>query len=130
MNGGFTMKRLRRCKIIATLGPASSDKSAIAALWAAGADVFRINMSHSDHTGMRERVRLIRETELEVGRPIAILADLQGPKLRLGQFWKVASSSHRVRLLRSIPIQRRAMRKGCNCHIQKSWRRFGRAIAC
>lgn len=80
------MKRLRRCKIIATLGPVSSTKEAIAALWAAGADVFRINMSHSDHAGLRERTRLIREVEFEVGRSIAILADLQGPKLRLGQF--------------------------------------------
>src|ERR1700757_793411 len=78
--------RRRRVKIIATLGPASSDRKAIAALFAAGADVFRINMSHATHDGMRERVAMIREVEEESGRPIGILVDLQGPKLRLGTF--------------------------------------------
>ena len=80
------MRRLRRCKILATLGPASSDKATIAALHDAGADVFRINMSHADHDGMRERIAMIREIEKESGRPIGILLDLQGPKLRIGRF--------------------------------------------
>ncbi|ACB95488.1 pyruvate kinase [Beijerinckia indica] len=80
------MKRLRRCKIVATLGPASSDKATIEALFKAGADVFRINMSHTSHDNLREYVRVIREIEADSGRPIAILADLQGPKLRLGEF--------------------------------------------
>jgi pyruvate kinase len=78
--------RRRRIKIIATLGPASADRKTIAALFAAGADVFRINMSHASHDGMRERVAMIREVEEETGRPIGILVDLQGPKLRLGTF--------------------------------------------
>ena len=52
------MRRLRRCKIIATLGPASADQETIAALHMAGADLFRINMSHADHDGMRERIAL------------------------------------------------------------------------
>jgi pyruvate kinase len=78
--------RRRRVKIIATLGPASADRKTIAALFAAGADVFRINMSHASHDGMRERVAMIREVEEETGRPIGILVDLQGPKLRLGTF--------------------------------------------
>ncbi len=78
--------RRRRVKIIATLGPASSDRKTIAALFAAGADVFRINMSHASHDGMRERVAMIRSLEEETGRPIGILVDLQGPKLRLGSF--------------------------------------------
>ncbi len=80
------MRRLRRCKILATLGPASADKATIAALHHAGADVFRINMSHADHAGMRERIAMIRDVEQEVGRPIGILIDLQGPKLRIGAF--------------------------------------------
>ncbi len=80
------MRRLRRCKILATLGPASADKATIAALHDAGADVFRINMSHADHDGMRERIAMIREIEKESGRPIGILVDLQGPKLRIGTF--------------------------------------------
>ncbi len=80
------MRRLRRCKILATLGPASADKATIAALHDAGADLFRINMSHADHDGMRERIAMIREIERESGRPIGILVDLQGPKLRIGTF--------------------------------------------
>ena len=80
------MHRLRRCKIVATLGPASADRSVIADLFRAGADVFRINMSHATHDDMRQRVKVIREIEAEFGRPIGILLDLQGPKLRIGAF--------------------------------------------
>jgi pyruvate kinase len=80
------MRRLRRTKIVATLGPASSDKSVIASLFRAGADVFRINMSHTTHERMRELVAAIRAVEDEHERPIGILVDLQGPKLRVGTF--------------------------------------------
>src|SRR5271154_4671583 len=78
------MRRLRRCKIVATLGPATTQRSTIADLFRAGADVFRINMSHASHDDMRERVQMIRSLEQEFERPIAILLDLQGPKLRIG----------------------------------------------
>jgi pyruvate kinase len=80
------MRRLRRTKIVATLGPASSDRAMIARLFEAGADVFRINMSHTAHDKMRELVAAIREIEHGYGRPIGILVDLQGPKLRIGGF--------------------------------------------
>ncbi|MBB4197104.1 pyruvate kinase [Rhodoblastus sphagnicola] len=80
------MKRSRRCKIVATLGPASNDEAMIEKLWRAGADLFRINMSHTDPAGMRERVAMIRAVEEKVGRPIGVLVDLQGPKLRVGAF--------------------------------------------
>jgi pyruvate kinase len=80
------MRRLRRTKIVATLGPASSDRSIIAKLFEAGADVFRINMSHTSHERMRELVAAIRAVEADHGRPIGILVDLQGPKLRVGSF--------------------------------------------
>jgi pyruvate kinase len=80
------MRRLRRTKIIATLGPASSERTMIASLFRAGADVFRINMSHTTHDRMRELVAAIRAVEFEYGRPIGILVDLQGPKLRVGKF--------------------------------------------
>jgi pyruvate kinase len=80
------MRRRRRIKIIATLGPASSDVSMIADLFEAGADVFRINMSHASHDAMRERVKAIRSLEERFNRPIGILVDLQGPKLRIGEF--------------------------------------------
>jgi pyruvate kinase len=80
------MRRLRRAKIVATLGPASSDPAIIARLFDAGADVFRINMSHTSQDRMRELVGMIRGIERDSGRPIGILVDLQGPKLRLGTF--------------------------------------------
>jgi pyruvate kinase len=80
------MRRSRKVKILATLGPASSDEAMIRRLFEAGADVFRINMSHTDHDLMRTLVTRIRAVEEAVGRPIGILADLQGPKLRVGKF--------------------------------------------
>ena len=80
------MRRQRRTKVVATLGPASSSRTVISRLFAAGADVFRINMSHTTHERMRELVETIRAVEAECKRPIGILVDLQGPKLRLGSF--------------------------------------------
>lgn len=80
------MRRSRKVKILATLGPASSDEETIRKLFEAGADLFRINMSHADHDLMRLLVKRIRDVEAQVGRPIGILADLQGPKLRVGRF--------------------------------------------
>ena len=80
------MRRQRRTKVVATLGPASSSRAMIARLFEAGADVFRINMSHTSHDKMRELVTTIRAVEAEYNRPIGILVDLQGPKLRLGSF--------------------------------------------
>src|ERR1700716_4705324 len=71
---------------LAPLGPASSDSAMIRRLFEAGADVFRINMSHTSHDTMRELVKTIRNVESSYGRPIGILVDLQGPKLRLGAF--------------------------------------------
>ncbi len=80
------MRRMRSVKIVATLGPASNDYEMIRALFEAGADVFRLNMSHGDHEEIRARHQIIRQIEKDTERPIAILADLQGPKLRLGAF--------------------------------------------
>ncbi len=80
------MRRLRNVKIVATLGPASSTYEMIRALFEAGADVFRLNMSHGTHAEQRARFDIIRKVEADVGRPICVLADLQGPKLRVGTF--------------------------------------------
>ncbi|NVE00236.1 pyruvate kinase [Massilia sp. BJB1822] len=79
------MRRERKAKIVATLGPASSDRATIQALCEAGADVFRFNFSHGSHADHQRRYDIVREIEAALGRPIAILADLQGPKLRVGQ---------------------------------------------
>jgi len=80
------MRRHRNAKIVATLGPASSTPEIIRSLFEAGADIFRLNFSHGTHEDHRKRYEVIRALEKETGRPIGILADLQGPKLRLGAF--------------------------------------------
>lgn len=80
------MRRHRNVKIVATLGPASESPEMIRALHQAGADVFRLNMSHGTQADIAARHATIRAVEAELGRPIAILADLQGPKLRVGTF--------------------------------------------
>ncbi len=80
------LRRRRRTKIIATLGPASSTPEMLARLFAGGADVFRLNFSHGSHEDHAARVQMIRALEEQVGRPIGILADVQGPKLRVGTF--------------------------------------------
>jgi pyruvate kinase len=79
------MRRLRSAKVIATVGPASSSPERIRALFDAGADVFRLNFSHGTHDDHRAVVAAIRDVEATCGRPIGILADLQGPKLRIGK---------------------------------------------
>lgn len=80
------MRRNRKVKILATLGPASSEEAMIEKLFLAGADLFRINMSHASHDVMRTLIARIRNVEKRMGRPIGILADIQGPKLRVGKF--------------------------------------------
>jgi pyruvate kinase len=80
------LRRQRRTKIIATLGPASSSPEMLARLFHAGADVFRLNFSHGSHEDHAARIAMIRELEEKSGRPIGILADVQGPKLRVGRF--------------------------------------------
>ncbi len=79
------MKRARRSRILATLGPSSSTLARIRELFDAGADVFRLNFSHGSHADHAERLKLIRQVEAERGRPIGVLMDLQGPKLRVGR---------------------------------------------
>tara|TARA_R110002110_G_scaffold84618_9_gene219891 strand:+ start:614 stop:2062 length:1449 start_codon:yes stop_codon:yes gene_type:complete len=77
--------RRRNVKIIATLGPASDTPDMIRRLFEAGADIFRLNMSHLDHKGLKRVHAAVRQVEKAVGRPIGILVDLQGPKLRIGE---------------------------------------------
>lgn len=78
------MHRKRSTKIVATLGPASSDPEMIAALHRAGADLFRLNFSHGEHQDHKDRMTAIRAVEASVGTPIGVMADLQGPKIRIG----------------------------------------------
>ena len=81
-----TVHRMRSVKIVATVGPASSSREMLMKLFETGVDVFRLNMSHGSHDEIAERHKIIREIEHQTGRPIGILADLQGPKLRVGRF--------------------------------------------
>ncbi len=87
------MRRNRRVKIVATLGPASTNEETMRRLFKAGADVFRVNMSHANHDGLREVHGIVRKLESEFSRPIGLLVDLQGPKLRIG---KIDSGSIRL----------------------------------
>jgi pyruvate kinase len=80
------MRRSRKARIVATLGPAASTDESIRALFEAGADVFRLNFSHGSHADHAQRVTSIRKLETEFDRPIGVMLDLQGPKLRLGKF--------------------------------------------
>ncbi|GGY16044.1 pyruvate kinase [Massilia dura] len=105
------MHRKRNAKIVATLGPASSEPDTIRALFDAGADVFRLNFSHGSHADHRQRFETIRAIEGETGRPIGVLLDLQGPKLRLGTFADggvtlAAGDSFRLDLDRDTPGDR------------------------
>ncbi len=80
------MRRNRNAKIVATLGPASSTEDMIRALFVAGVDMFRLNFSHGTHVEHKERYDTVRRVGREFRRPIGILGDLQGPKLRVGKF--------------------------------------------
>ncbi|WP_027780612.1 pyruvate kinase [Paraburkholderia caledonica] len=80
------MRRNRNAKIVATLGPASTSRETIEALFNSGADVFRLNFSHGTHDDHQRRLDVIRSVEKDAGRPIGVLLDLQGPKLRIGTF--------------------------------------------
>ena len=79
------MRKIKKTKIVATLGPASSSRETIKAMMENGVNVFRVNFSHADHEDVSERIQIIRELNQELGFHVGILADLQGPKLRVGK---------------------------------------------
>ena len=94
------MRRTRNAKIISTLGPASSTEALIATLFEAGTDVFRLNFSHGTHADHKKRLDCIRRLESRFGRPIGVMLDLQGPKLRVGD---IAGGS--VELTEDMPFR-------------------------
>ncbi len=79
------MRKIKKTKIVATLGPACSTRETMKAMMESGVNVFRINFSHADHKDVLERIKIIRELNVSLGFHVAILADLQGPKLRVGK---------------------------------------------
>src|ERR1700744_4981312 len=96
------MSRRRKTKILATLGPASNTPEKMRELFEAGGDVFRINMSHTSHDMLKKMVGDLRALADQVGRPIGILCDLQGPKIRLGKLTggpRTLKESERVKLV-------------------------------
>lgn len=102
------MRRRRKTKIVATLGPASNSPEKIRALFDAGVDVFRINMSHTSHTMLAELHRTLRTEEANAGRPIGILVDLQGPKIRLGTLpggSRILKDGEQVRFVRKVQAE-------------------------
>ncbi len=114
------MRRLRNVKIVATLGPASNDYDSIRALFEAGADVFRLNMSHGTQDEQRARHDIVRQVEKDMGRPIAILADLQGPKLRCGVFAASAAELDEGNHFRFDLDETPAKATGSACRIPRS----------
>ena len=88
LNKENIMRRDRKTRILATLGPSSDTKEIIKELVLSGADAFRLNASHGTHEDMRTRFDMIREVEKDLQHPIGILLDLQGPKLRIGEMQK------------------------------------------
>src|SRR6478752_6534409 len=74
----------RRTKIVATIGPVSSTHDAVRRLVDAGVDAIRLNLSHGNHEDHAERAKVVREVQAETNKPLALIADLQGPKLRIG----------------------------------------------
>ena len=94
----MSLRRNRRAKIVATLGPASSDRDTLRSLFHAGVDVFRLNFSHGSAEDHAVRMAILREIEVETGRPIGVMADLQGPKLRVGAFAQAGASAARPAL--------------------------------
>ena len=124
------MRRSRHAKIVATLGPASSSPEMIRALFEAGADVFRFNFSHGSHEDHQKRYDIVRSIEQETGRPIAVLADLQGPKLRVGRLAEVRSPWTKESGSASTSSPRRARASASRCPTRRCLRRSRPAFSC
>ena len=115
------MRRRRNAKILATLGPATSTLEQIHALFEAGADVFRLNFSHGSHEDQARRYQAVRTVEAQTQRPVAVVIDLQGPKLRVGPFRERPDPARaRRRTSGSTSTPSPATRSGSRCRIPRS----------
>ncbi len=96
----------RRTKIVATIGPASLDPEVLVRMVAAGMDVARLNFSHGDHASHEHTASLVREAASRAGRPVALLQDLPGPKIRIGPL-RGRQGDPAQRRRRHVPLRRR-----------------------
>ena len=103
------MRLNRATKIVATLGPASSDREILKQMLLAGVDVVRLNFSHGVADDHRQRANLIRSLSKEIDREIAIMADLHGPKIRVGKFIMEKFNLNKVKILSLTQIVRWVM---------------------
>ena len=107
------MRRARRTRIVATLGPASSDSATIRALLQAGADVFRLNFSHGTRADHAERLAIVRKLETEFDRPVGVMLDLQGPQAEAGQLQRRRGAAGGRSELSARPGLGRGRRHAC-----------------
>ena len=124
------MYRKRRAKIVATLGPATSSETAINALFEAGVDVFRFNFSHGKPGDHARRYRILRELERDAFRPIGVMADMQGPKLRVGVFESGSVELEPGRRFMLDRSDRPAPSLGFPCRIRRSSPLSGLVMKC
>ena len=124
------MKQRHFTKIVSTLGPASSAPETIKALAEAGVNVFRLNFSHGSHDAHRKNVASIRQAEKEIGRPLAILCDMQGPKLRIGTFKDDKHIELHAGDKFRLDPPKRAMKRAFVCRIPKSSKPWKKAWIC
>ena len=111
---GVSAETTRRTKIVATVGPASSSPETLLAIAKAGMDAARLNFSHGTHEEHAERIRLVREVSKEIDRPIAIVADLQGPKVRIGELAAPVTLDTGDEVTASCRLLRRRSARFCN----------------
>lgn len=124
------MHRNRRAKIVATVGPASASPDMLKSLFEAGVDTFRLNFSHGSHEDHAAVVRSIRALEREAGRPIGILQDLQGPKIRVGRIRNGAISVSKGDRISFVLAQTRAQRIPFRSPIARYSQPSSRAMTC
>ncbi len=116
------MRRYRQAKIICTLGPKTERPEVIQELFESGADVFRLNFSHGNREDQAKRISAIRALEKKFSRPIAILTDLQGPKLRVGEFENGSAKLEKGKSFRFDLDRSPEITPAFACRIQKSLR--------
>ena len=119
------MRKIKKTKIVATLGPASSSRETMKEMMLSGVNVFRINFSHADYEDVLGRIQIIRDLNVELGFHVGILADLQGPKLRVG---KMAPDTH-VETGQEVRFTTQKIDEGTADAIYMNYRQFPKDVS-